>query len=205
MRSPKNIRFFVSILIILVLAVPVNCNALRVEKNCNGRVAVLVDSSWDYSHGWSETDYVGIVRELTSALEYLGYGYDLVDEKTPQQELERYAILMAVTGSQGERILSYGKGTGRPVVVFYSLGAELAAALDILPGDLVLDKEEERPLELKKESPLTAGLMSHHSAIPWWGAYEHRFGKEAEVLLSTPNGLPVLVEQRGTAGHYIFF
>ena len=55
------------------------------QQEHNSKIAVLIDSQWSYANGWPQTDYMSILRETVSALDYLGYMYDVVDEKTSNQ------------------------------------------------------------------------------------------------------------------------
>jgi len=171
-------------------------------KEHNGKIAVLVDSGWNYNNGWPETDYLAIQRETISALEYLGYRFDLVNEKTATGDLSRYALLISVAGVHGEEIIKYTKESKRTVLILYDLGPKLFKNLGVSRGEFVLEAKD--GLGSIKESILTQGTTSKYGALPLWGAYEHKFGPKSKVLLKTTDGLPVLIEQKGFSGRYIF-
>jgi len=82
-------------------------------------------------HGWPETDYLSVLRETVSALDYLGYRYDLVNETIAQEDLNSYAMVISVAGTDGKKILRYCTDTDRTVFVLYDVSPELSAGLDI--------------------------------------------------------------------------
>lgn len=194
------------LVLVLLLPLLVLCLAFSYpppqEAQHNEKIAVMANSEWNWAHGWPETDYLSVLRETVSALDYLGYRYDLVNETIAQEELNSYAMAISVAGTHGKKILQYGVDTGRTVFVLYDVSPELSAGLDITRGKFVLGAEGIP--EIAKESSLTKGLVSEYGSLPLWGAYEHRFGPEAEVLLKHPDGLPVLTEQKSSSGRYVF-
>jgi hypothetical protein len=202
MKDKRELKFGIVLLLPLLLL----CLALGYppsqEIQYNEKVAVMINSSWDWSHGWPETDYLSMLRETVSALDYLGYRYDLVNETIAQDDLNSYAMVISVTGTNGEKILDYSTNTGRAVLVLYDVGPELSTGLDITRGKFILGPEGVP--EITSESPLTQGLVSEYGSLPLWGAYDHSFGPEAKVLLKNPEGLPVLTEQKSSSGHFVF-
>ncbi|MFY9188087.1 MAG: polysaccharide deacetylase family protein [bacterium] len=202
MKDKKTFRLTLVLLLpLLLLCLAFSYPPLQ-EAQHNEKIAVMTNSEWDWDHGWPETDYLSVLRETVSALDYLGYRYDLVNETIAQDDLNSYVMVISVAGTDGKKILRYCTDTDRTVFVLYDVSPELSAGLDITQGKFVLSAEGIP--EITKEGPLTKGLVSEYGSLPLWGAYEHCFGPEAEVLLKNPEGLPVLTEQRGSSGRYVF-
>ncbi len=63
----------------------------------------MTNSEWDWDHGWPETDYLSVLRETVSALDYLGYRYDLVNETIAQDDLNSYVMVISVAGTDGKK------------------------------------------------------------------------------------------------------
>jgi len=168
----------------------------------NGKVAVMADSRWNWANGWPETDYLSVLRETVSALDYLGYRYDLINETIAQDALNSYAMVISIAGTQGKKIISYCTTTGRTAFVLYDVGSELSSGVGIAAGEFVLEAEDSP--QITNEGVLTAGLVSEYGSLPLWGAYNHRFNQDAKILLTNSRGLPVLVEQKVSAGRYVF-
>ena len=123
------------LVLVLLLPLLVLCLAFSYpppqEAQHNEKIAVMANSEWNWAHGWPETDYLSVLRETVSALDYLGYRYDLVNETIAQEELNSYAMAISVAGTHGKKILQYGVDTGRTVFVLYDVSPELSAGLDI--------------------------------------------------------------------------
>ncbi len=142
------------------------------------------------------------MRETVSALDYLGYMYEVVDEKTSNQQLNRYEMLISVTDMHTEKITQYSESTGRTALILYSIGPELGKRLGITLGNFNLKEEDNAHVVL--ENNLTQGIASEYGSIPIWGAYSHDFGNDSQVLVKNLDGLPVMIEQKGSLGRYVF-
>jgi len=168
----------------------------------NGKVAVIIDSKWNYDNGWPQTDYLKILRETTAALDFWGYSYDIADEKISQEDLNHYAMLISVASASGRKVAQFAKSTGRTVLVLYELKPELAGILNIKIGKYV--KETEGAPRITEENNLTRGIVSEYGFLPFWGAYDNDFGPGARVLMESPRGLPIIVEKSGNQGRFVF-
>ena len=175
---------------------------LAQQQEHNSKIAVLIDSQWSYTNGWPQTDYLSILRETISTLDYLGYMYDVVDEKISNQQLNTYEMLISVTDKHTGKVTQYSEGTGRTALILYSIGPELCKRLGITLGNFNL-KEEDK-VHVVVENNLTQGIASEYGSIPIWGTYSHDFGNDSCVLVKNSDGLPVMIEQKGPFGRYVF-
>ena len=196
----RALTYTLIVLSILFSTIPLFCSAAQADDN--GKVAVIINSAWNFANGWPQTDYLNILRETTSALDFLGYRYDVVDEKISQQDLNHYAMVISVASESASKVAQFAKSTGRTVLILYELSSELADILGIKLGDYV--KETEGTPRITEENSLTRGIVSQYGFLPFWGAYENDFGFGASVLLESPQGRPIIVEMSGAQGRYIF-
>jgi peptidoglycan/xylan/chitin deacetylase (PgdA/CDA1 family) len=201
LKLNKMVRFSSLFVLALFLCGAV-CSLPLQGMGHNGKVAVMADSRWNWANGWPETDYLSVLRETVSALDYLGYRYDLINETIAQDALNSYAMVISIAGTQGKKIISYCTTTGRTAFVLYDVGSELSSGVGIAAGEFVLEAEDSP--QITNEGVLTAGLVSEYGSLPLWGAYNHRFNQDAKILLTNSRGLPVLVEQKVSAGRYVF-
>ena len=79
---------------------------------------------------------------------------------------------------------------------------ELSSGLGVAAGEFMLEPKDSP--QITNEDVLTVGLMSEYGSLPLWGAYDHQFKQDAKILLTNSRGLPVLVEQKGSSGQYVF-
>lgn len=200
----KRFFYLVSFILILIFTFCVFFFSpfLIVHMEHNGKIAVMVDSKWKYINGWPQTDYLSIIRETVSALNYLGYRFDLVNEKISMKDLNRYEMLISVSGVQGKKVIQYSKATGRTTFILYDISPELYKFLGITRGEFIL-KAGEVPRVVGDDS-LISDIISKYGTIPIWGAYNHNFNRNAKVLLESMEGLPILVDQKESYGRYIF-
>ncbi|MGI5859487.1 MAG: polysaccharide deacetylase family protein [Tepidanaerobacteraceae bacterium] len=200
--SNKNERLIFVILLTFFLSgfAFFGCLAQQEEHNC--KIAVLMDSQWNYANGWPQTDYISILRETVSALDYLGYMYEVVDEKTSNQQLNRYEMLISVTDMHTDKITQYSESTGRTTLILYSIGPEFCKRLGITLGNFNLKEEDNAHVVI--ENNLTKGIASEYGSIPIWGAYNHSLGANSQVLMKNSDGLPIMFEQKEPSGRYVF-
>ena len=97
LKLNKMVRFSSLFVLALFLCGAV-CSLPLQGMGHNGKVAVMADSRWNWANGWPETDYLSVLRETVSALDYLGYRYDLINETIAQDALNSYAMVISIAG-----------------------------------------------------------------------------------------------------------
>ena len=173
---------FSSLLVLALFLCGAVCSLPLQGMGHNGKVAVMSDSGWNWANGWPETDYLSVLRETVSALDYLGYRYDLINETIAQDHLNSYAMVISIAGTQGKKIIRYCTATGRTAFVLYDVGPELSSSLGVASGEFMLEPEDSS--QLTNDGPLTTGLVSDYGSLPLWGAYNHQFKQDAKILLT---------------------
>lgn len=176
--------------------------AMEIPIAGGGKIAVLRESGWKYSGGWPQTGYLAVLRETRSALDYLGYEYDLVDEKTPEEELNAYDFLISIAGTCSEKIVGYTRATGKTALVLYELSPGLCAELGIIRGMYIPPGTDK--IRFATENDITRGAHHDVNSIAFWGAYSHLYPSAFTILLESTAGHPVLLEQTNEKESYIF-
>lgn len=174
------------------------------ELSSNGRIAILIDSKWEWSNGFPQTDYLGILREITSALDYLGYKYDILNETVVDKELYPYELLITIVGNDYMKIVNFSEKTGRVVLILYAPSEKLLSKLNNKGKGWTDTINMNLSGNACIKSRLTDRAFDDYGIFSIFKAYNIDYGSKANVLCKTEDGIPLLIEQFYNNGHYIF-
>lgn len=211
MKIQKNSVIIATVIIVLSGCVGYNEESPIKESGhnntdipSNGRIGVLIESKWNLSDGFPQTDYLGMLRETISALDFLGYKYDILDETVTGEELYSYESLITIVGNDYTKITNFSEKTGKVVTILYAPSEKLLSRLND-KGKGWTDKIDINiTSNVCINSKLTDRVFDNYGIFSIFKIYNIQFDPKARILCKTEDGTPLLVEQFYNRGHYIF-